>query len=113
MKIFCFILSIYILLLSLAPCSEMIGFAESLNEKSSPQTVLQTQHETNENGEDCSPFCICSCCHFSTVYQFKTFTITRKITVSPISRHENLYLNPYSNTFKNSVWQPPKFNSKG
>lgn len=113
MKVFCFIFSVYILLLSLAPCSEMIEFAESLNKKPSQQVTLQNDNKTDANGENCSPFCICSCCHFSTVYQFKTFSVTSKQIVQPVSTNPNFYQNPYAKEYKTSVWQPPKFNSIG
>ncbi len=111
MKLFCFIFSVYILLLSLAPCEEFAVKAELRFDKVSEQIQIQTTDE--ETSDDCSPFCICSCCHFSTVYQFKTFAVTNKITISAILKLENLYQNPYAQDFKTSVWQPPKFNSIG
>jgi hypothetical protein len=113
MKIFCFVFSFYILLLSLAPCGEMTAIGELQNKEISQQTQIQTDTQTDENGDDCSPFCICSCCHFSTAYQFKTFSVTNKVTVSAMFRAENLYQNPYAKEYKTSVWQPPKFNLIG
>jgi hypothetical protein len=75
------------------------------------QTQIQVNENTGENGDDCSPFCICSCCHFSTAYQFKSFSVTNKIEVSAILRANFSYRNPYSQAYKNSIWQPPKLNS--
>ena len=113
MKVFCFIFSVYILLLSLAPCDELTAMAEFENANVSQETFIHNDFQTDENGDDCSPFCICSCCHFSTVYQFKTFSVTEKITILAVSTPENSYQNPYLKDHKNSIWQPPKFNSRG
>jgi hypothetical protein len=113
MRFFCFILSAYILLLSLVPCREMAEIAESFGQEISQQTQIQNPAQTDENGDHCSPFCICSCCHFSTVFQFNTFSVTGKTTASAISRPDYSYQNPYSQTYQNPIWQPPKFNSIG
>jgi hypothetical protein len=88
----------------------MTVVAELENKVISQQTQINSVTRTDENGDDCSPFCICSCCHFSTVYQFQIFTVTNKITVLAISQSQNLYQNPYAKEYKTSVWQPPKFN---
>jgi hypothetical protein len=74
---------------------------------------IQIQTTSDETGDDCSPFCICSCCHFSTGYQFKTFSVTNKFTASAILTPHFSYENPYAQTYKTSIWQPPKFNSRG
>jgi hypothetical protein len=111
MKVFCFILTIYILVLSLQPCDEMTAIAELRADKGSHETQVQTGEQTDEKTDDCSPFCICSCCHFSTVYQFKSFSVTNKITASAISRPNFPYQNPYYQIYKTSIWQPPKFDS--
>lgn len=111
MKVFCIIFTIYILFLSFQPCEEMTAIAELRVDKVSEQTHIQISEQTEKESENCSPFCICSCCHFSTVYQFKTFSVTNKITVAAISRPHFYYQNPYYQTYKTSIWQPPKFNS--
>lgn len=80
------------------------------------ETSLQTNfqsNETDESGDDCSPFCICSCCHFSTAYQFKSFSVTNKMTDSAILTPQDFYQSPYNQVFKASIWQPPKFNLIG
>jgi len=113
MKVFCFIFTIYILFLSLQPCEEMTALAELRAEKVSHERQIQAGEQAGEKTDDCSPFCICSCCHFSTVYQLKSFSVTNKITVSAISRPNFSYQNPYYQNYKTSIWQPPKFNSIG
>jgi hypothetical protein len=72
---------------------------------------MQAAEKASQESDDCSPFCICSCCHFSTAYQFKTFSVTNKIMVSAILRPNFSYQNPYSQAYENTIWQPPKFNS--
>jgi len=112
MKVFCFIFSLYILFLSFQPCEEMTAKTERRAGKAFAQTQLQAAGQDHEESDNCSPFCICSCCHFSTVYQFKSFSVTNKLTTFAISRPEFSYQNPYSQTYKNSIWQPPKFDSR-
>ena len=111
MKVFCFIFSLYILFLSLQPCEEMTANVDLRVNKAMEQTQIDGQPA--EKCDDCSPFCICACCHFSTAYQFRTFSVTGKITASAIFRANFSYRNPYSQAYKNPVWQPPKFNSMG
>ncbi|HQU86216.1 MAG TPA: hypothetical protein PKY59_24015 [Pyrinomonadaceae bacterium] len=113
MKVFCFIFIIYILVLSLTPCDEMLANAEFTNNEISKQKAFSENSDSEKNGDECSPFCICSCCHFSTAYQLKSFTITNKVIVAGIFSTENSYKNPYTKEYKTSVWQPPKFNSIG
>jgi len=111
MKLFCLIFSLYILLLSFQPCEELTAEVNLRGLKTFQQTRIQANEQTDACGDECSPFCICSCCHFSTVYQFKTFSVTNKITVAAISRPNFSYQNPSYQTYKTSIWQPPKFNS--
>ena len=108
MKVFGFIFSLYILFLSFQPCEELTAkVALKLNEPA-PQTQIKAAAVSDEKSDNCSPFCICSCCHFSTAYQFRTFTVTGKLTTTEILSPKYSYQNPYSKAYKNSIWQPPK-----
>lgn len=114
MKVFCLILSFYILLLSFQPCDEMTANLESRENEAFLQIPIQDAlhlDQTKENGENCSPFCICSCCHFLTVYQFKSLSNTKEVKASLLTRPNFTYKNPYTKDYKTSIWQPPKFNS--
>ena len=113
MKAFCFIFYLYILFLSFQPCEELTAQSGLRASEPSAQKQLRAAAETGEKGDHCSPFCICSCCHFSTAYQFRNFTITSKLTTSAILSPKFFYQNPSSKAFKNSIWQPPKFNFIG
>ena len=108
MKVFCFIFSIYILFLSLQPCEELKANVELRVNKTTRQTQMRAAEKASQESDDCSPFCICSCCHFSTAYQFRTFTVTGKLTTTEILSPKYSYQNPYSKAYKNSIWQPPK-----
>jgi hypothetical protein len=92
----------------------MTAILELRENKISFQTQLhEASHleQSKEIGENCSPFCICSCCHFLTVYQFKSLSVTEEAIASVIVRPNFTYKNPYTKDFKTSIWQPPKFNS--
>lgn len=60
MKFLAFIMSIFILALSIIPCADVD--ASSLKEKSNMDIHL-SHNSHHENTKDvCSPFCCCSCC---------------------------------------------------
>ena len=66
MKLAIHILTIYILALSLAPCSDGGGgIVETANHflGIEHQHVSDHEHHSNGCGDDtCTPFCVCSCC---------------------------------------------------
>lgn len=113
MRAFSLIFTIYILFLSFQPCEEMTANVGLKSNKTLQQSQIQAAGQAADECDNCSPFCICSCCHFSTAYQFSPFTVTSKITASAILRPVYHYQNPYSKAYKNPVWQPPKYDSIG
>ncbi len=74
------------------------------------EQIYQTETQDKES-DDCSPFCICSCCHVFTVANFPAFSVKNIYTVSTAHEAKISYQNNYSQQHLNSIWQPPKFNS--
>ena len=67
MRFLTIILSVYILVLSLAPCGDDIDCSKHANNKTE-----QTSDTHDHKSENCSPFCICACCgHISNVFSEK------------------------------------------
>jgi hypothetical protein len=100
MRLFAFILSLFVLTLSFVPCTDN----ETCEEH---DTELGADHHDHEGDEDtCSPFCSCVCCGVQgiVVYTFHfSFIETEPITASACSN----YVTSESNYFY-SFWQPPK-----
>jgi hypothetical protein len=109
MKIFWLILSIYLVSLSVLPCSdkEECDITVKVEQASISKTNTHDQH-THEK-EHCPPFCICSCCgahsydlqitliHFK---KNKDFALEKKQICT--------YAFIYSNEYSSKIWQPPR-----
>lgn len=104
MKYLAFILSLYIFVLNLAPCQDIIVFDNGVKTAISQQVENDHQH-SNQELDFCSPFCICQCCHISATY-FKT--INTKPDVAFISTQDFFFLNGTVKDFTSSILQPPR-----
>ena len=97
MKVFSAILSIYILGLLLAPCSDV--YAES-----NPETVILSADTHSHGADACTPFCFCECCQTliqpAVVYHFTAFTTLIESITPLIITSESLFIH--------SFWRPPK-----
>lgn len=102
MKIIAYILSIFILTLTLKPCSD--GFNEHVEVD---KTELNHDHSKDKD-DSCPSTCICDCCGASITYEeIKQFKIN---TTSKIStKVEIMYQSKYIFDFFSNIWQPPQF----
>jgi len=109
MKIFCFILSFYLLLLSVQPCQDFSASQFFDAQTENEQTRLLDCEDTQQETHECSPFCICSCRQMSVKNDFSIFSPPKEIAVflKYISRIS--YQNNYSHQHLDFIWQPPKF----
>ncbi len=104
MKIFTFILSIYITALSLVPCSD--GFAHKPENNSSEIILKQETHNHPSNSEDdCSTFCSCACC--GSLVVLPTIYHISQATVDLSSSYSFHYTFDYSFNYNKGVWHPP------
>jgi len=81
----------------------------SFSSQAEVEQLQQTDSQENES-DDCSPFCICSCCQIFTAANFPVFTVKNVYTVSIAHDTKIAYQNNYSQQHLNNIWQPPKFN---
>jgi len=101
MKIFAYILSVYILALIATPCID--GHQDNALQKIEQTSTTTDNHSTD--GDHCSPFCTCQCCASPIVFQyyivqFNCFSFSEK----HFSGYQSAYISsPYS-----LIWQPPK-----
>ena len=107
-KVICFSFIVYIVVLLAQPCQDLAAMVEDRNDNKTQISRIQSSHETDPKADECSPFCVCSCCSLSIV--------DRSITVGVAFEPERIaalagligYSSPYSKAHQNSIWQPPK-----
>jgi len=104
MKIFKLILSLYVLLLSCFPCGDGLD----CNGKDELEIAASSGHKdhTHET-ESCTPFCTCSCCAASTVFQYAAASVSMPKAVFA-SVHFKGYTDIFLSELPFSIWQPPK-----
>ena len=103
-----FAIIVYILFLLTQPCQDVLAAHDPGFDDASVATEMSTPSDCEGSGDDCSPFCICSCrtvpageYSISLIPEPEIFaTIVRK---NPID-----YTNPQTKSFASTVWQPPK-----
>jgi hypothetical protein len=96
------ILSFLILSLSIIPCSD----AETCEEEKAGG--VETSHDHSEDEDDnCSPFCVCGCCGNTYVVQEVTHGFSHIATAFHSSVFSYSFL--YSFDYLDAIWQPPKF----
>lgn len=100
MKVFGYILSIYILTLLAYPCQDDCNYLLTNNTNNSEN------HNHNEhNCNLCSPFCTCNCCHVSTIISLNI--IIHKTSTIPIF-FDVIFKDSFIKEIIFSIWQPPK-----
>ncbi len=106
MKHFTILLALYILVLSLVPCSDVHADCNESNHQT--EFSQNHHHQSDDSGfEECSPFCGCNCCN--TVVGLR-FEIPLKEKVSPPHTTIQLLVSKQASTsaFFGTIWQPPK-----
>ena len=100
MKLFAFIMAIFFLGLSLAPCDDSENYKEDIVVVSDYQT-----HQSQDADTDlCSPFCICNCCQTHLVSDWLKMSESVP-TPEPINK--TAYITCFSKGFHNPVFHPP------
>ena len=97
MKIFSFLLSIYLFCLAIMPCSDIYLVLNEV-EHSAAYHSDHESHDHNQNKEQhCSPFCTCTCCHTLINFEFGNKDISKKdwrrINIRFLEGHK--YFTPY------------------
>ncbi|OEK03370.1 hypothetical protein BFP97_18385 [Roseivirga sp. 4D4] len=95
------ILSIFILLLSMAPCADAW---ESSACDSEEVCESSNEHDASDEADDCLPFCSCLCCTAITIAPLQSFNFQEAvITLDEPKLEDNTYTPPAFD-----IWQPPK-----
>lgn len=103
MKVLHFLLSIYLLVLSMAPCSDAVECTEA-NLTIVSSSIGHDNH--SHEAEMCTPFCICACCG-SIVPMTQ-----QRASLSPLDFNSLEITGTYNSILPlevyHSIWQPPK-----
>lgn len=107
-RVFCFSYIVYLLVLLAQPCQDVVAQThDCCNEPEMSAHFENSSH--NEPGEDeCSPFCICSCCGQAVASHKTSFGVTLDIETARFNTPLMTYSPPDTASFTISVWQPPK-----
>lgn len=104
MRFITFILSIYVLALSVVSCADDI---ESHSDGNKVEvSVSQDEHNHSENCTDfCSPFCTCACC--GTVITLVSNLNVFETNLISLPKYLFHYSFEYSFNYNIGVWRPP------
>lgn len=114
MKILVLIWSIYILALSVMPCTDARN--ECYNTTISQIGLTENHSHTQDANDNCSPFCVCTCCNTITInldclpIQIHHFihTAVKKITTYFISEKIRIRRFCFLSNYFDNIWRPPK-----
>ena len=104
MKIFCFILSVYVLVLSTVPCCA----DDNCIDETKTEQSNQHSHEDHQDGcGTCSPFLTCGTCVGFTLTKF-TLTFEPSKVYLKTALLVPFHKNHFTSNFLSKIWQPPK-----
>lgn len=99
---------VYLVFLLTQPCQDVFASANEAAPGGTFVAAIGETTETENESDECSPFCICSCCSISVAYHsFVTVGSDRR----PVEMHRTVaveYRGLNTKSFSGSIWQPPK-----
>jgi len=108
MKWFTIIWAIYLMVLSIVPCSD------AHNRCNTSKTIAaseQSHQHSQDNDDVCAPFCHCSCCSLSiAIINPDFFNGNKPLAAYPA---EKVFIRDFSflSNYYGNIWQPPKINA--
>lgn len=96
----------YLVFLMSIPCSD--GMSYSAASAIEINTAHQHEHDDKHSPEECTPFCICSCCSIVTNAPPEPVVLYGKPIMENIFR-VSFYSDKHLPGFPNTIWQPPRF----
>jgi hypothetical protein len=91
----------YILVLSLAPCSDSVECDEG-------NKTEQSHNNHKHENESCTPFCICACCGQHAFSKFNYPAEQSILKPENLCNSKAIYTQTFISQFSASIWQPPK-----
>ena len=100
MKLFAFILSIFIAGQAFVPCTDGNTCDESIEQ------TAEHDH-SNDEGDRCTQFCVCSCC--GSIFTVTAYSILKEFSPPPISVALPVIEDAYAFRYDGAIWRPPTF----
>lgn len=108
MKLFFFILGIYILALQTMPCADIYE-KNLLQQKHFIELLsLDSDHSHASDNDLCSPFCICNCCGVISGFILEDGAVPIPKIYSLLSLSLTGYMSKFSPNYFGEIWQPPQ-----
>jgi len=101
LKFFVVILALYVVGLTVMPCSDVYA----VENPQTSITIMADNHNDYHEMDMCSPFCFCTCCQSLFESTVSEYMPSNPVAI-PIDYNfiEKSYKNPV-----NSFWRPPKY----
>jgi hypothetical protein len=107
-KVFCSVFIVYLVVLLTQPCPDLAAMVRDKDNGDVVATHVDSTTPADCDEEECSPFCICSCCSHPVANHQFSFGMTTEVKTLAVAKIAAEYNNPNLKAFHNSVWQPPK-----
>lgn len=110
MRFISIILMMYVMVLTLIPCSDhLFESSNTQHQHKHSENQKDHQHENHDCGKDtCTPFCTCSCCGIAlSAADFHIFKLEKPFESYT---YQDLTHKPYPliSIFQENIWQPPR-----
>jgi hypothetical protein len=102
MRLFKIILAVYIVALSLVPCSD--GIDKGHHEIANIEASSHSEAGHPDHAEECTPFCNCTCCGLALLTAADSFSFE----IESSSSIDFFYKNSSAISLTYSIWLPPK-----
>lgn len=107
MKWIVFIWAVYLLSLSVVPCSDAYN---NCNPSSPPSaaTANTEHHHDNDTDDTCTPFCHCACCSISIVLVQKMIPLVANTSFLFQLPAKTPINTAFLSRYDSRIWQPPR-----
>lgn len=100
MRPFAILLALHTIVISLMPCDDAISGSMNVT-----GTVEKPHHQHENDADNCSPFCFCSCC---AGFEMQNLMNNEMIPFNLASRAYPVYTKNFSFSHISEFWQPPR-----
>ncbi len=103
MRIWAFILCIYIAALSIVPCTD--GMSQTSHSSNTELSKAEYDHNHSDHHDSCTPFCVCACCGTMITMPTLQAVVQSRVVISTDCLFQ--YTFDYSFDYSEGVWHPP------
>lgn len=90
------------------PCQDVVAQAGKCCDEPEMSAHFESSNHQEAGEDECSPFCICSCCGQAVASHKTSFGVRLDVETATFTAPLKTYSPPDTASFTTSVWQPPK-----